>query len=160
MRTDLHPTCRRRAAFTILEVMVALAIFAIAVMVLAGAYVNVLNSVEGAKLDQSLEQELAFVRSQVLLEPDLATVEAGGEVPTGTHGNATWSAEVSHTNVADLFRVDLTVSLEGDGKAVAAREEKETLFLLRTSWSQPVDRDALREATRKRIADLKRSRSL
>lgn len=138
----------------------ALAIFAIAVMVLAGAYVNVLNSVESAKLDQSLDQELAFVRAQVLLEPDLATVQAGGEVPTGTHGTATWSAEVSPTNVADLFRVDLTVALGGDGKAVAPREEKETLFLLRTSWSQPVDRDALREATRKRIADLKRNRSL
>jgi general secretion pathway protein I len=148
------------SGFTLLEVIVALALFAFAAMVLAGAYVSVLNSVESVKLDQSLEEELAFVRSQVLLEPELANVEAGGEVPTGTHGMATWSATVSPTTVADLFRVDLTVSLEGDGNAVEPREENETLFVLRTSWSQPTDRDKLREATRKRLTDLKQSRSM
>ncbi len=139
----------------------ALALFALAAMVLVGAYVNVLNSVESVKLDQSLEQELAFVRTQVLLEPDLANVEAGGEVPTTTYGTATWTTTVTPSDaVADLFRVDLTVSFAGDGAAVAPREVNETLYLLRTSWSQPVDRDALREATRKRLADLKRNRTL
>lgn len=150
----------RRCAFSLVEVILAVGLFAIAVMVLAAAYVNVLDSVDRVKTDQALEQELSFVRTQVLLEPELENVEAGGEVPTATHGVARWSASVSPTAVADLFRVDLQIELAGDGADVPGRTLSQTLYLLRSSWSDPVERDTLRAEHRKALEEARRFRPL
>ncbi len=147
-----------RRAFTLLEVVMAVALFAVAVVVLAAAYVNILNSLERVRADQSLEQELGFVRSQLLLAAELEAVEEGGEVPTATHGMAEWRATVAPTAVADLFRVVLEIRLEGDGGGVPARTLQQTLHLLRPGWSDPTERDALRAESRKRIEDLKLNR--
>lgn len=142
-----------------MEVVVALALFAFAVVVLAASYVNVLNSIEAVRVDQTLEQELAFVRSQVLLQSELENIEKGGEVPTPSHGIATWSATVTPTTIADLFRVDLLIELEGNGEAVPARSLTQTLYLLRSSWSVPTEREELRAESRKRIEELRRTRA-
>ena len=102
------------SGFTLLEVILAVSLFAISVMVLAASYVNILNSLEAVKADISFEQELSFVRSQVLLESDLEEVEKGGDVPTATHGMASWRAIVLPTEIADLFRVELEIVLSGE----------------------------------------------
>jgi general secretion pathway protein I len=149
-----------RGAFTLVEVLLALALFAMAVVVLAASYINVLNALESVKVDQALEQELALVRSRVLQEPDLDEIEKGGEVPTPTHGVARWEAQVSPTAVADLFRVDVRVELEGSGEETAPRTVDQTLYLLRADWSEPVERDELRAETRKRLDEIKRFRPL
>lgn len=154
MRPDRH-------AFTLLEVMLAVTLFGIAVVVLAASYVHVLNSLEAVKVDQALEQELAFVRSQVLLQPDLQEIEKGGEVPTPNYGTATWTATVTPSEtVADLFRVELVVELEGDKADVAPRKVTQSLQVLRPDWSEPVDRDKLRQKTRERLEEAKRFRPL
>ncbi len=149
-----------RRGFTLIEVVVALMLFSFAVVVLTASYVNVLNSIEAVRVDQSLEQELAFVRAQLLMEPELENVEEGGEAPTPTHGMAVWGAVVSPTTTADLFRVDLTIELSGDGAATPARTVTQRLFLLRPSWSEPTAREDLRAESRKRIEELRRMRPL
>ena len=150
----------RTAGFTLLEVLLAMALFAVAVVVLAASYINVLNSLELVKVDQALEQELALVRAQVLQEADLETIEEGGELPTVTHGRATWQAEVEPTAVADLFRLTLTIEMQGNGEDVPESTVTQTLFVLRPNWSEPVERDKLREETRKRLDEAKKFRAL
>jgi prepilin-type N-terminal cleavage/methylation domain-containing protein len=149
-----------RRAFTLIEVVLAVSLFAVAVVVLAAAYVNILNSIESVRVDQTLEQELAFVRSQVLLETELENIEKGGEVPTPSYGAAVWSATVTPTMVADLFRVDLVIELPGDGAASPPRSIVQTLHVLRPSWSVPTERDALRAESSERLGELKRTRPL
>jgi len=162
----LPAACRRElqgmtaGAFTMLEVLVAVAIFAIAVVALAGAYVDILNSVERVKVDQSLENELAHVRARILLEPDLDAIEQGGEVATATQGVAAWSATVEATSIADLFRVTLEIHFEGDGESVAESATKQTLYVLRPDWSDPTEREDLRAERRRQIEEAKRSRPL
>lgn len=151
---------RWAAGFTLIEVMVALALFASAAVVLTAAYVDILNSLERVHVDQQLEEELALVRSQVLLEPDLDTVAEGGEVPTVDLGVAAWSADVEPTTIADLFRVRLSIELPGDGAKIEARSVEETLYLLRPDWSEPVDREKLRELTRERLEKVRQNRPL
>lgn len=150
----------RRAAFTLIEIIVALALFALAATVLASAYVNVLNAMENVKGDQALEQEVALVRSQVLLEPERKKVEEGGDVPTAGLGDATWRATVTPSEaIADLFRVDLEITLPGakdDG--TTDRKIDQTLWLLRPDWSEPTERDKLRAKSRERLQELKQGR--
>lgn len=151
---------RERRAFTLIEVLLALALFAIAGLVLAAAYTNVLNNLEKVRLDQALEDELAMVRAQVLLQPELEEVEEGGEVPTLNYGTARWRATVTPSErIADLFRVDLEIELEARDP-VPARTLTQTLWLLRPDWSEPTERDNLRAERRKEIQEAKRYRPL
>lgn len=169
MRTDLSAFSRpakkpgrcHRRGFTLVEVVVAVTVFAFAVVVLAGSYVDVLNSLERVKVDQELEEDLAFVRAQVLLQPDLEEIESGGDVPTATHGLAEWSATVTPSErVADLFRVDLEIDLQGDGEAIPPQKVEQTLYVLRPDWSEPTDREDIRALRREEIEEAKRYRPL
>ena len=164
MRDRPYQHLRRRRGFTLLEVLLALALFAFSGLVLASAYVNILDSLDKVRLDQSLEDELALVRTQVLLQPELEAIEEGGEVPTLDHGMARWSAVVTPSErVADLFRVELAIELEGrarNEKPALARQITQSLWLLRPDWSEPTERDAVREERRRELADTRRKRRL
>ncbi|MBL4574708.1 MAG: hypothetical protein JKY51_01235 [Opitutaceae bacterium] len=141
-----------RVAFTLLEVLLALALFAISVVVLSASFVNVLFSIEAVKVDHALEQEMTFVRTFVLTAPDLETLEDGGEVSTGGLGFARWEAIAEPTEVADLFKVFIKVIFEGQNDE-QDRIIEQSLLLLRPSWSDPLDREKLREVTRERLVE-------
>ncbi len=149
----------RRRAFTLIEVLLALALFAIAIVVLAASYINVLFALQAVRADRVLEQEMAFVRSVILTAPDLETIEEGGELPTGAMGYAYWEAELEPTRIADLFVVRVSVVLEGTGDD-EERSLTDRLVVLRPSWSEPVDREELRADSKQRLAEIRRDRPL
>jgi prepilin-type N-terminal cleavage/methylation domain-containing protein len=76
------PGSPRGRGFTLLEVLVALTIFAMAAVMLASAYLNVLNSYEVVSRGVQINEDFAFARQQVLTEPDRKKVEEGGEFDT------------------------------------------------------------------------------
>ena len=145
----------RRRGFTLVEVLVSLAIFALAAVALSAAYTNVLLARQAMRrLD--VEDE-AFTRSRAaLLETvGLEDAKAGGEIDLSDGRKARWSAEVEPTQVSDLFSATLTVDVAetGVGNAQAARAE--TNYLLRPSWSVSGDRTKLTEAARERLRRLR-----
>jgi len=142
-------------AFTLLEVLLAVALFAIAVVMLAGAYVNVLDGMESVRADRAFEQEMRWIREKVLLEPALDEVEDGGEAPTPDFGLARWEVTVEPTGVADMFLVSLHVTMEGN-EDQPLREAQEQFMLLRPAWSEPLERDKLRTEARSRIEEARR----
>lgn len=144
-------TAYRKSGFTLLEVLIALSLFFVAVTYFSMAYLNTLGAMNGMKVNQSLEQDLATVRRQALLLSDLEEVEAGGTVVTGEHGLARWDIEYEPTNVADLFQVTLRMEFEAkDDEEIDEVEEQ--FYLTRPTWSDPLERDDLRTATRERLA--------
>ena len=152
--TAVLPAFRSKTGFTIMEVILALALFAVAVAAFSGAYVNILNAFEAVKLDQSFEQDLSLVRKQVLAIADVDELEEGGEVVTGSHGIANWTVEYEATEVADLFQVTLLVELYPPDSDDAVQVEQR-LFLTRPTWSEPVERETLRAETAKRLEQRK-----
>ena len=61
----------QRQAFTIIEVLVALAILALAAIVLGSSYANVINSYFVMKKSVRAEDDFRFARAALLAEPSL-----------------------------------------------------------------------------------------
>lgn len=158
-RSSAEPDSGPRG-FTILEVIVATALFAVSVVALAAAYVNVITNIDRVKADLALENELALVRTQILLEPEIENVETGGDIVTATHGRAYWTAVVEPTNTADLFHVQLEITLEPRAGETEERTLEQNLYLLRPDWSDPIERDELRAARQQQLEELQRTRPL
>ena len=152
---------RGRSGFTLLEVLLAFALFAVAVVVLASSYLNIITSLEAVKTDRAFEQEVRWVREQALQEADRKELEKGGELTTPENGAVRWQAEVFPSVVPDLFSVELHVELAGEkaGKQ-ETREHTERLTVLRPSWSDPVERGKLLEDAKQRIEEDRRRRGV
>lgn len=137
-------------AFTLVEVMMAMALFGIAVTTFAAAYINVIQAIEAIQVDQAYEQDLTLIRQQVLIKQDIEDLEEGGEIFTGSHGEASWRVEYEPTLVADLFKLTLIMEIL-DRETDKMREVVETHYLTRPTWSDPVERAELRADTRDRF---------
>jgi general secretion pathway protein I len=135
--------------FTLIEVMVALAIFALTAVVLGAAYVNVLNSFEVARHSNENNEALFFARSQLLSQADLQTATTGAEFDDGDR-HVKWSAEIDPANTTDLFAVTFTCVLTEP--SAPTRTVVENFMLLRPTWSDPTARSTLRQAAANRIA--------
>ena len=141
---------RRRRGFTLVEVLVSLAIFALAAVVLGTAYINVLGGYQKMRRSGLDESDVAFVRAIVLAEPNLEKVEKGGEMSRSDNGTLRWSVAVEPTTRADLFRVELDCELPGAGKA-PARHVRDSFLVLRPTWSDPAEREKLRAKFREQL---------
>jgi len=142
-------------AFTLIEVLISLAIFALAAVVLAAAYLNVLGGYQAVARRQQGEEDWKLVRTAVLSESDRAKVEAGGRLPLADGSNLHWTAKIEDTAVADLFAV--TIHAEPEIAAAGeSRGREHRLLLLRPGWSDPVERGKLRAATQQRLAETRK----
>lgn len=138
---------RRAAAFTLIEVLVSLALLALAAVVLGAAYANTLEAHRAAAQRAGLGQPLEFLREAVLLEPDRLKVEAGGDIILPGNRRLRWSAEVGETAVPDLFLVVVTGTAETEAGR-GTEEFAQSLHLLRPTWSDPGRRDEIRQRWR------------
>ncbi len=143
----------RQAGFTLLEVLVAMAIFFAAVPIFVSAYVNTLELMDRVQVNQSLDQDMAAIRRAALLESNVEEIEKGGEVVTGEHGAARWRIEYEPTRIADLFWVTLSVELDPVDEEKGVTEATEQFYLTRPSWSDPLDREDLRARSAERLAE-------
>jgi prepilin-type N-terminal cleavage/methylation domain-containing protein len=145
----------RARGFTLLEVLVALTIFAMAAVMLASAYLNVLNSYEVVSRGVQINEDFAFARQQVLTEPDRKKVEEGGEFDTAGGRRARWTAEIESTNVADVFKVTFTCEVS-DPMRPEPEKQIQSFVVLRPTWVIDAgERGKLKEDAKTRILELK-----
>jgi general secretion pathway protein I len=140
----------RRGAFTLIEVLVSLAIFALAAISLGSAYSNVILSRISMKQDEQRLDDQARCRAALLETPGFDDVESGGEIHLPGGRTARWQGKIEATSVSDLFAVQLTAEIEPpDGGE--PEEFTETRMLLRPTWSIPADRQKIRDEVRQRL---------
>ncbi len=156
---SLNPESKLRSAFTLLEVLMALIIFAFAATILAAAYLNVLNSYEVVARLNAADADLAYARSIVLLEPDVSKLEKGGEF-TGTDGRSVrWSVEIVPTTTADLFTVKFACEV-AETQGGETRKHSESFTVFRPTWSiDPAARGLLKQESRNRILEQQAKKS-
>lgn len=142
----------RRGAFTLIEVLVALAIFALAAVVLGSAYINLLQMHAALRERDGSGDDLQWARAALLVEPDRNTAERGGDVILPDGRRANWRATITATGVSDLFTVVLEMDAPPpEGKGGDTLKSKCEMTLLRPTWSTAAERDALRNKAKDRI---------
>jgi len=151
LRSNPH---RALGGFTLIEVLMALVIFAMAATVLAAAYLNVINSYAIVARGNQLDADLAYARSLVVLEPDITKLQNGGEFDTADNRHGKWSVDIQPTTTADLFTVNFTCEL-ADNNGGDPQKTAETFMLLRPTWSiDPAAKAQLRNDAHNRILEL------
>ena len=128
--------------FSLIEVVVALALLAMAAVVLNSSFINALLARERGLSNDRLHADIQAVRLQLLLEPNLEDAEDGGRYETLNSGTANWEASVEPTNLIDLFHVQLQIEFS-DPQDDQAATHTESLYLLRPTWSESDERSEL-----------------
>lgn len=131
----MKPKPEVHSGFTLIEILVALAILAGALVVLTEGYVNTLNALSTPEESPDPERELAFVRERVLRIPTRDLLENGGIMESLTAGRVRWEAELYETEIIDLHQLRLVCEFL-DERETYVRE----YTVLRPQWSDPLER--------------------
>lgn len=143
-----------RCGFTLVEVLVALVIFAMTAVVLGASYLNVLNSYEAVARGLRVNEDFAFARQLVLTEPDRKKVLEGGEFESTSGTRFKWSAEISSTAVPNVFNVAFACE-STDGANPTPIRQTQTFTVLRPTWVEDIaERDKLKADMKTRIYEL------
>ena len=140
-----------RRGFTLIEVLISLAMFALAAISLGAAYTNVVLSRQALKVNDTEVDDLARARAALLETVNYDDVGTGGEIHLPGDRLATWKGEIEATSVSDLFSVKLTVEIQ-NADGTDAKPLTETRLLLRPTWSTAADRQKIRDAAKQRLA--------
>lgn len=134
-------------AFTLVEVLVSLAIFALAAVALSAAYLNVLNGYQNRDRERAIGEAWSLVRITALSEDDRDKLESGGNLELPGNQRVTWSARIEPALLADLFAVELSA------RAIGPEEWERTtrIMVFRPQWSDPAERDRLQAESRERL---------
>jgi len=142
----------------LVEVLIALALFGLSAVILVdGAFVA--TRVAREMVDtRELEQDLIWVRSQVLRIADYEKFSEGGEIESLSMGGVSWETEVEMTDVLDLYKVVLRLEYEGnEDYEIEAGERESAMYLLRPTWGGhgdfSTDRARLLDDRRRKMQD-------
>jgi general secretion pathway protein I len=144
----------RRRGFTLVEVLVALCVFAMAAVMLAASYLNVLNTYEVLSRGMKVNEDFAFARELVLREPDRKKLEQGGEFETASGQRARWSAEITSTTIPNVFAVAFTCEISDPSRPEPDKLTQQ-FTVLRPTWViDTAERDKLKADFKTRIYEL------
>ena len=141
-----------KKAFTLVECVVALALFAVVAVVLGQTCFNCLNSVSSLAKDSYADALRDYLRSKILAEDDLSEIQTGLDVYGPDGKTITIIGDASATRIVDLFRLD--VSCEEIGYS-------DVFYLVRPSWygqltKASADRDEILDGRKDEIEDARR----
>lgn len=139
-----------RRGFTLIECIIALALFAMASVMIAQTCFNCINAIDLMKKDPNADALRDFVRMKVMEVSELDSLKSGISFENFDNSRIDVSGEISQTAIPDLFLFDY--------KAKGANFEfSEQLLLLRRNWYENIsDRSDL---VTERTKELERSRN-
>lgn len=127
--------CKHRA-FTLIEVVIAIAIFSVTAGILLAAIGNAYAAQSSLSRRDSRHEERREIMRILLSESenDSEKLNTGGDYQSVAGENAHWEAEAEETPQAGLFRVNVVIDWDDD-------TERETFFFyaFRPDWKSQFD---------------------
>jgi type II secretory pathway component PulJ len=132
---------------SLIEVIIALAIFSGVVAMLSQAVVVAIHAMDTLGEDNRREQEFRFAVRQILQVAERDVIEDGGDIKTLDSGNIHWEAEVEETDILDLFSLHVTLEWEEVQTDTYGESftREQTFYVLRPDWSYADERSTLLE---------------
>lgn len=142
----------KRKAFTLIECVVALVLFAIVSVLISGACFNCLSSVDKIKKDSQRDALVDYIRGKILQVSSLEEFQNGYDIYDPDGNSVTIEGDAEATDIIDLFK--LTVECED-------LEFKEVFYLVRPAWydqlkSDFIDRAEILDDRREYLDDTRR----
>lgn len=144
-----------KRGFTLIEVLVSLAIFALAAVGLGAAYSNVLLSRMALKEQGKGEEDFARCRAALLETANFADIEKGGDVYLPDSRMARWKGKIEPTTVSDLFWVTITVEIQPASGGDYGPPREQSQWILRPTWSVESERTKLLADAKERLLKLR-----
>ncbi len=145
---------RQQPGFSLVETLVAMFIFILAVGVLSQAAANAIRAISNMEIEDSSDNNFQFIRDVVLTISDTDSLGLGGDVQTPTGGSGHWDAETETTDTPDFFKLKLTMRISGKGED-KAETATETLYTLRPQWSQTDVRSAAMSSIHENLSSVR-----
>lgn len=136
------PQTKTRKAFTLVEVVVAMALFVMTVGVLAQAANNGLLALIIMEQQQSRRDDMLFLREKILAISDRDEFESGGDIVVPSGATIRWESYVYPTTAADLFFAIIIFDFP-DTEEDPQQTITQTLYLYRPAWSDSAERNLL-----------------
>lgn len=146
-----------RKGVTLVEVILALALFGIVALVLSQGFNNTLNSLATMTEVANDDDAIRFVRQEVVHIADRDELDEGGEVTLVDGRIADWEAEIEPGPVTDLFYLTIEIRIEPLEVDQEVTEATEELMVLRPDWSIDEDRADILEENRQRLEERRRN---
>ena len=137
------------SGFSLIEVVIAISVMGISFFLLTETFFNILLTLDSLEAQSDYQKDVRFVRREIIQIADREELEDGGEITTLDLGEAGWEVELEETEIVHPFKVDLLIEFEKPGGEPFQYREK--LYLLRPTWSDPIESSAILADARDRI---------
>jgi len=135
-RLRMRPSHFRRSAFSLIEVLVAVGLFTLASAVLVQSAYDAVRAYETVRPDSQRDQLYRFVLRSILAIQEREEMEDGDEWELPDESRADWEVEIEDGEMLNLFRVMVTIRLQGDRFSSVDDDEERRfeVMLFRPDW--------------------------
>ena len=136
-----HHASSNRSGFTLLEVLIATALFALSSTALVQVVLNTLSALNAQPQWSSDTVDQAFIIDQIEAINARVRFEEGGTLTSPSGQAVHWSASSEPTEIIDLHAIDLRLEWQPFEQR-PAREDRQKLYWYRPWLSDPSERAA------------------
>lgn len=142
---------RHRSGFTLLEVLLATALFALSSTALVQVVLNTLSALNAQPRWSSDAVDQAFVIDQIEAIDGRVRFEEGGTLTCPSGQVVHWSASSEPTDIIDLHAIELRLEWQPSEQR-PSREDRQKLYWYRPWLSEPSERAARLQAKKIELA--------
>lgn len=124
-------------AFSLVEVLIALALFAISAVVFTTSITSALQVMIGFEKDIEREEDMRFLRATIPYELTKEELLAGGKLKVIHAGTVTWTATLTEENLLDFWDIAIEYQFPNEPEPIIENYKR-----LAMGWMDPVDRSS------------------
>lgn len=144
----------KNKGFSLIEVTIALAIFALASVVFTQSFLGGMFSLESIKFNDAQSENVNMAYRHILAIESRDDLLKGGSMQSLNRGLLVWGASVKATDVTDLFKA--TIQVKFPEEKLAKKSEsliEEDFYLFRPGWSNVDEKPSSIDLKRNLIHD-------